>query len=75
MMKRSLREAHMLPDFIRLVDYMSVGRLVGLNETANEALLAEMTRQPRKVGMFETSVYFDADDAVVVAKVSHNYVV
>ena len=57
LLQRAEHEAAMLPDFIRLVDYIAVESLVELAINTNKDLLAELTK-PRKAGLFETMVRF-----------------
>ena len=57
-LKNAIRDAKMLGDFIRLIDYMSVQHLVQMCIRTHHDLLNELLKTSRKSGMFETTVQF-----------------
>ena len=60
LVQRSENEARMLVDFIRLMDYVVVGHIVGLVINTMDDFLKEL-RKPRKVGLFSTDIHFTTD--------------
>lgn len=59
MLMRAEQEAAMLPDFIRLIDYIGVETLVELVTTTTNDFLLELLKPHLRAGMFETIVKFN----------------
>lgn len=58
MLMRAEQEAAMLPDFIRLIDYIGVETLVELVVTTTHDFLLELLKPHLRAGIFETIVKF-----------------
>ncbi|DBA02677.1 TPA: hypothetical protein N0F65_010502 [Lagenidium giganteum] len=56
--KRAAEEAAMISDLIRLVDYIAVESFVVLAIQSCREFLQELSKVPRKTGLFETTIYF-----------------
>ena len=54
---RAIHEYNTLPDFIRLIDYLTVETLSSITINVSHAFLEELLK-PRKVGIFETTIQF-----------------
>ncbi|OQS02753.1 dynein heavy chain, partial [Thraustotheca clavata] len=61
---RAAEEAAMLCDFIRLIDYITTENLVLLAVQSCREFLAELSKSPRKTGLFETTIHFGDTDTV-----------
>jgi hypothetical protein len=59
-LRRAAMEEEMLGDFVRLVDYMTVENLVLITLNTNQEFL-ETLQQPRKQGIFLTTLNFGSD--------------
>ncbi|RHY05497.1 hypothetical protein DYB25_001425 [Aphanomyces astaci] len=64
LLKRAAEEASMLCDFIRLIDYITTENLVLLAVASCREFLAELSKTPRKTGLFETTIHFGDTDTV-----------
>ncbi|KAH9121803.1 hypothetical protein LEN26_010526 [Aphanomyces euteiches] len=64
LLKRAGEEASMLCDFIRLIDYITTESLVLLAVSSCREFLAELSKVPRKTGLFETTIHFGDVDTV-----------
>ncbi|OQR86425.1 dynein heavy chain [Achlya hypogyna] len=64
LLKRAAEEAAMLCDFIRLIDYITTENLVLLAVQSCREFLAELSKSPRKTGLFETTIHFGDADTV-----------
>ena len=63
--RQAAAEAQMLGDFIRLADYVTVSCCYLLTVSSAEKLLDIMNpQQPRKNGLWITTVLFGADDMI-----------
>ena len=60
---RAIYEYNTLPDFIRLVDYLTVETLASITIDVARSFHQELMK-PRKVGIFETTVRFSAEETV-----------
>jgi dynein heavy chain len=58
--KKAKEEAKMISSFIRLIDYLLVENFVFLAIQNCRDFLQELSKIPRKTGLFETTIYFSS---------------